>query len=238
MMWFWQRKSDKQAECDASSTLCLPPELFSNPVLIRCMYKQLTCHAFNKQRFVFYELISPKKVLQIPSYQRTRDAKNGWALCAADHFLSAFLRHSAADSHCLKSSGWGTHHQSPSIITSQNSSKKCLGFCRLSSPFIRKHPFKPQTRRLAVITGAWRSGRCSRRLVRSPWMFDQNCVLLTKSSISQLGSTNTLDSPQVSFSCLPSAFLCILTLCILRHWNRLPQGGGWVTIPGGIKRNV
>lgn len=214
MTWFWQRKSDKQAECDASPTLRLPPETSSNPVLIRCMYKQLMCHSFNKQRFVFYELISPKVTQILLTCQRARDAKNGWVPHAMDRFPSASPRHSPADSHCLKSSGWGTRCQTPSITTSQKSSK-CPGCCRLSSPFLYEHPFKPQTRRQASCHH-WSVMLCILQweACGKPWMFDQNCILLMKSSISQLEAANTPNSPQVPSSYLPSTSLCILILCM------------------------
>lgn len=143
MTWFWQRKSDKQAECDASFALWLPPKTFSNPVLIRCMCKQLMCHAFNKQRLVFCELISPKIRADSPVLSTGRDVKVGWVPHAVDPLPSAFWWHLPADSHCLESSRWGSHCQTPSTTTSQKSSKKGLGCYRLSSPLLYGHS-KPE----------------------------------------------------------------------------------------------
>lgn len=109
MTWFWQRKSDKQAECDTSLALWLPPKTFSNPILIRCMCKQLMCHALNKQRLVFCELIAPKIHSDCPVLSTGRDVKDGWVPHVMDHRPSAFGCPSPADSHLLKSSRWGSH---------------------------------------------------------------------------------------------------------------------------------
>lgn len=200
MTWFWQRKSDKQAECDASSTLWLPPEMSSNPVLIRCMYKQLMCHAFNKQRFVFCDLISSK------SCKSPLLIKEQEMLRMAEYHVLWIT--------CLQPSSV-THQLTLSITTSQKSSNKCPACCKLSSP-----TFPIWT----LIQAPNQKGSChhwsvmlwtlQRQAWEKPSMFDQSCILLMKPSISQLEAANTPSSPRAPLSYLPSTFLCILILCM------------------------
>lgn len=224
MTWFWQRKSDKQAECDTSLALWLPPKTFSNPILIRCMCKQLMCHALNKQRLVFCELIAPKIHSDCPVLSTGRDVKDGWVPHVMDHRPSAFGCPSPADSHLLKSSRWGSHCQIPSTTTSWSSSNKCLGCCKLSSPLLDGHS-KPE---VWLSSLEWQAMDIAVEASDKPWMFDLNSILLVKSSISQLKAASTPSSLHVPSTCLPSPFLCILILCMSEECGkcgvfRLPQ---------------
>lgn len=75
---------------------CLPLLLktFSNPLLIRCMCKQLMFHVFNKQNLVYCELISPKIRADSPVLSTGRDVKAAWVPHAVDCLPSAFWSHS------------------------------------------------------------------------------------------------------------------------------------------------
>lgn len=142
-----------------------------------------------------------------------------------DHQPSALWCHSPADSHCPKSPRWGSHRQIPSTTTSQSlqtSAWDAADFLHLSSMNTpnQKSGCHHWSVRLWILQ--WEaSGK--------PWIFDLDCTLLMKSSISQLKAASTPSSPHVP-SYLPTPFLCILILCMSEdcgkcEFFRLPYYG-------------
>lgn len=216
MTWFWQRTSDKQAGQNASPALWFPPKTFSNPVLIRCVCKQLLCHAFNQQRFVFCELISPTIRADSPVLPTGRDVRDGWVPRTVDFLPSAFWCHSPADSHCPKSSRWGSHCQIPSTTTSQNSLNWCLGCCRLSSPLLYEHS-KPEGWLLSLEWKAMDMAVGNFWKAMDVWSKQHPTYEIQHKPAEGASSSS---SPHVPSSYLPSPFLCILTLCTFEECGK------------------
>lgn len=158
------------------------------------------CHAFNKRRFVFYELISPNSYANPPFLSKSKGCWE-WLSTTCCGLLAFSLLVSLAIwlsppeelrmRHPLSHS---LHYYQPKVF------KQVPGMLQTFFTFpirtlIQAPNQKASCHHWSVVLQILQWETCEK-----PWMFDQNCTLLMKSSISQLEVANAPSSPQVPSS--------------------------------------